>query len=74
MILRDSLKNLESLLIFQSGGYVSFPQVKQIKKPAFLVPFDRDQKFVGRSIVIQDIDDRIKTQRRVALYDIGGIG
>jgi len=55
-------------LILESG------QVKLIREPVFLVPFERDPKFVGRSSIIRDIDDRIKTQRRVALCGIGGIG
>lgn len=48
--------------------------MKSIQEPAFLVPFKRDPEFVGRSTIIQDIDKRIKTQRRVALCGIGGIG
>lgn len=77
---RDSLQYLNTLLIFQLGGQVTLPEVRPIKESAFLVPFDQDKKFVGRSTVIQDIDDRIKTQygnkitHRVALCGIGGIG
>lgn len=64
-------------LILQGGRVISslpLRQVKSIQEPAFLVPFERDPKFVGRSTAIQDIDKRIKTQRRVAFCGIGGIG
>lgn len=80
VIYRDSLQYLNTLLMFKLDGQVTLPEVKPIKESAFLVPFDQDQKFVGRSTVIQDIDDRIKTQygnkikNRVALCGIGGIG
>lgn len=78
---RDNSQYLNALLIFQLGGQVTLPEVKPIRESAaFLVPFNRDQKFVGRSTVIQDIDNRIKTKygnkitNRVALCGIGGIG
>ena len=74
VIYSDGSKYLNNLLIFLSGGRVPFCQVETIKKAAFLVPFERDPKFTGRSSIIQDIDLRIKTQRRVALCGIGGIG
>jgi len=40
----------------------------------FIIPFDRDSKFIGRENVIQEVTIRFKTQRRVALCGIGGIG
>jgi hypothetical protein len=43
-------------------------------KPCFIMPFDRDQNFVGRTQILQDIEDRFKNQRRVALAGIGGVG
>lgn len=66
--------NLQSLLRFQLGGRVPFGQVKKARDVTFLVPFERDRKFIGRSFIIQDIDLRIEMQRRVALCGIGGIG
>jgi hypothetical protein len=65
-------------LIMNVGGYLptALPlhQVKPNKEMTFLVPFDRDLRFVGRKDAIQEIDDRFRTKRRVALCGIGGIG
>jgi hypothetical protein len=48
--------------------------VKLRSKPIFGVPFARDLKFVGRKDVLEEIEDKFKLQRRVALCGIGGIG
>jgi len=40
----------------------------------FLVPFERDEMFVGRSDLVSEIDKRLKAHRRVALAGIGGVG
>jgi hypothetical protein len=39
-----------------------------------MVPFDRDQKFIGREDIIQEIDQKFESQRQVALAGIGGVG
>lgn len=55
-------------------GYNQCP-APEIKDPLkFTVPFTRDNKFVGREDVIQEITTRLQTQHRIALYGIGGIG
>lgn len=60
-----------------TGGYLpnalSSHQVN-LTETTFMVPFDRDLKFVGRTDVIQQIDNGFTLQRRVALHGIGGIG
>lgn len=43
-------------------------------EPVFLVPFERDDKFIGRSELVSEIDRRLKIHRRVALAGIGGVG
>jgi hypothetical protein len=43
-------------------------------KPCFMMPFDRDQSFVGREDILQELKSRFKNQRRVALAGIGGVG
>jgi hypothetical protein len=43
-------------------------------KPCFIMPFDRDQDFIGRKDIIQEIVARFHSQRRVALAGIGGVG
>lgn len=39
-----------------------------------MVPFARDSKFVGRMDIIAELDQKLISQRRVALAGIGGIG
>jgi hypothetical protein len=43
-------------------------------EPLFLVPFERDEKFVGRSELVSEVDRSLKLHRRVALAGIGGVG
>ena len=40
----------------------------------FLVPFSRDEQFVGRESSLQSIDLGFETQNRVAISGIGGVG
>ncbi|MCJ1390022.1 hypothetical protein MMC18_002880 [Xylographa bjoerkii] len=40
----------------------------------FMVPFERDKKFVGRRSTLEEIDSRFATQRRVAIAGLGGVG
>jgi hypothetical protein len=42
--------------------------------PVFMVPFVRDEKFVGREDILCQIEERLQTQRRVSLAGIGGVG
>ena len=41
---------------------------------AFLVPFSRDEHFVGRESSLQSIASSFETRNRVAISGIGGIG
>ncbi|KAE8454609.1 hypothetical protein EG329_000232 [Mollisiaceae sp. DMI_Dod_QoI] len=40
----------------------------------FIVPFERDTKFIGREDIMNKIFKRFEVQRRVALAGIGGVG
>ena len=40
----------------------------------FMISFDRDLQFIDRHDIIRDIDQRLKTKRRIALAGIGGVG
>jgi len=42
--------------------------------PLFTVPFERDTDFVGRSDILEQIDQKLKNHSRVALAGIGGVG
>jgi hypothetical protein len=44
------------------------------QKPCFIVPFERDQQFIGREDILNEIEQKFKSQRRVALAGIGGVG
>ena len=44
------------------------------EKPFFLVPFVQDSQFVGREDIISNINEKFKTEQRVALTGIGGVG
>lgn len=40
----------------------------------FIVPFSRDPLFLGRADIINLVDTKFKSERRVALTGIGGVG
>jgi hypothetical protein len=42
--------------------------------PVFMVPFQRDPKYLGRPATMDEIILRFKTQHRVALAGLGGVG
>jgi N-terminal domain on NACHT_NTPase and P-loop NTPases len=48
---------------------------QQPPKPVFMVPFDRDEAFVGRKDILDSIDQKLNASRRCAvLSGIGGVG
>jgi len=58
-----------SLVSANLSGQVSPPRTA-----CFIVPFERDSKFIGREYIITEIGRQFKVQRRVALAGIGGVG
>ena len=40
----------------------------------FMVPFQRDPKFLGRKHAIEEISQKFKNQRQIALAGLGGVG
>jgi hypothetical protein len=46
----------------------------RLAKPVFSVPFERDDGFVGREDVIDDIKKLLKRKHRVCLSGLGGVG
>lgn len=47
----------------------------QPRKPIFMVPFDRDETFVGRQDILSYISQRLDSlRRRAVLSGIGGVG
>ena len=49
-------------------------QISPPRTACFIVPFERDPKFIGREELITEIDRRFEVQKRVALAGIGGVG
>lgn len=43
-------------------------------QPVFVVPFSKDPCFLGRENIIELLDTKFKSERRVALTGIGGVG
>ena len=71
--LRENFQIMVNLLTLYNVG--SPHRVMAIApNPVFMLPFERDSKFVGRQITIEDLHGRFKQQRRVALAGLGGVG
>jgi hypothetical protein len=52
----------------------SSPRVGTDVEADFMIPFARDDQFVGRKDIITDIDLKLKATRRAAVAGIGGAG
>ncbi len=66
----DILRQLESLHLDGS----STPPVSEVAPPS-IIPFNRNQDFVGRTELLDKIDRRFRSgQSRVALCGLGGVG
>lgn len=42
--------------------------------PIFMVPYVRDDKFVGREDILDQIEEHLQRNRRVSLTGLGGVG
>ena len=49
-------------------------EIPYSENPVFMVPFEKDPKFVGRVDVIAGIEQALKKQSRIAIAGIGGVG
>ena len=56
------------LPVLQAGSDIA------VTKAHFLIPFVRDECFINRGEIIEEIQQKFGTQRRVALAGIGGVG
>ena len=68
----STLRKYVQTLTYQQATGLTL--VTRSSKPCFIMPFDRDQSFVGREYILQEIERNFKNQRRVALAGIGGVG
>ena len=53
---------------------VLLPDSSAAVKPLFMVPFNRDPIFIDRAQIFNLIEEQTKTESRVALSGIGGVG
>lgn len=69
----ESLQTYVSTLTYHQATGLFNGQPKPTT-PLFTVPSDRDPDFVGRSDILEEIGQRLKSHDRVALAGIGGVG
>lgn len=68
------IENYKALLFTKVKEVVQEHEIPHSDNPAFMVPFEKDPKFVGRADVIADIEEALKKQSRIAITGIGGVG
>jgi len=68
------IENYKTLLITKVKEVVQEHEIPHSENPVFMVPFEKDPKFVGRADVIADIEQALKKQNRIAIAGIGGVG
>jgi hypothetical protein len=69
----ESLQTYVSTLTYHQAA--GSPKVLSGRtKPLFTVPFERDPHFIPRSDILEQVDQKLKAHRRVALAGIGGVG
>ena len=68
------IENYKALLFTKVKEVVQEHEIPHSDNPVFMVPFEKDPKFVGRADVIVDIEEALKKQSRIAITGIGGVG
>jgi hypothetical protein len=80
----NSLQQMVNVIIPQQQSFAPPPPYSDARRsesaltvpvaPVFMVPFQRDPKYLGRPATMDEIILRFKTQHRVALAGLGGVG
>jgi N-terminal domain on NACHT_NTPase and P-loop NTPases len=71
----QSTSNSDELLILRVSPQAHGTTSHQPRKPIFMVPFDRDEAFVGRQDILGCIRQKLNAlRRRAVLSGIGGVG
>jgi hypothetical protein len=70
----ETYKTLLILHFTKTKEPVQDIETQMSKKPIFMVPFERDLKFVGRVDITSGIEQALQRQRRVAIAGIRGAG
>jgi hypothetical protein len=71
----QSTTNSDELLALRISPPAYSAPAHPLSKPIFMVPFDRDETFVGRKDILEIIDQKTcASRRRAVLTGIGGVG
>ncbi|KAG8530287.1 uncharacterized protein KY384_004789 [Bacidia gigantensis] len=73
--LRDYIQNLTLYQTVQTANsqMASFRENTK-SDPIFMVPFERDSKYVDRSDITAQLDAKLRSNRRAGLAGLGGVG
>jgi hypothetical protein len=75
LIFHQSTSHSDELLALRSSSHANNTTPHQPRKSIFMVPFDRDDTFVGRQDVLGCIRQKLgASRRRAVLSGIGGVG
>ena|SRR5436305_8216183 len=70
-----SASNSDELLLLRLSSQTNSTTPYQPRKPIFMMPFDRDDTFVGRQDILDNIRQKLNaSRRRAVLSGIGGVG
>ena len=67
-------KHVQLLTYYHTSGLSHTGSVTSVIKAQFMVPFLKDEFFINRENILQEIDQKISTHRRISLAGIGGVG
>ncbi|KAL8992228.1 MAG: hypothetical protein Q9169_007264 [Polycauliona sp. 2 TL-2023] len=74
----DTLRSyIQTLTFYRTANLKSGPErdsSSQDSGPVFMVPFERDTRYIDRSDVTSRLDSELDTTHRAALAGIGGVG
>lgn len=74
----DTLRSyIQTLTFYQTANLKRGPSIDsslQDSEPVFMVPFERDTRYIERPDVTSQLDSKLGTSHRAALAGIGGVG
>lgn len=77
---------VEALTFYHSSESASISQITEVlrdlsvkfeepaRKPLFVVRYQKEEEFIGRKPIMEEIEKRFESSRRVAIAGIGGVG
>lgn len=73
----DTLRDYVQLLTYYQTATLANSEPARVqadKKPTFMVPFERDLKYVDRPDIMLQLYKKLEVNRRAALAGLGGVG